>query len=80
MIGIPRWAAPWAADWSDMATNSKSDEQRELSSLGHGEESAQVHALPKNAQRRLQRIGFAASGIAATVWLLAMVRVWQITT
>ena len=37
-----------------------------------------LHGLPENAQRRLQRIGVAATGVSATVWLVAAVWVWQI--
>lgn len=76
--GIPRWAGPWAVGWSGMHSSEPLQMQLELSSLGQREERAPVHALPKNAQRRLQTIGAVASGVAATAWLLATVWVWQI--
>lgn len=34
--------------------------------------------LPSNSHRRIRRIGIAASGVAAAVWLTAIVWVWQI--
>ena len=37
-----------------------------------------LHVLPKNSQRRLQRIGVAATSVAATVWLVAALWAWQI--
>lgn len=63
LTGIPRWACPWTAEVSGMHTNSHA---------------AAETGLPKNSQRRLQRIGFAATGIAASVWLMAVVWVWEI--
>jgi hypothetical protein len=76
--GIPRWAGPWAAGWSGMANNSPSHSELERSSLSHREDRIRVHALPKGAQRRIQTIGFAASGVAATIWLSAIVWLWPI--
>lgn len=80
--GIPRWACPWAPGWSGMHQNSPQNSERELLlwSQRYREERTRAQALPKNSQRRIQRIGFAATGVAATVWLLAMVWVWQIIT
>lgn len=78
--GVSRWAGPWQAGWSGMTRPSQSHMERELSSLGHRSKRAQSQALPKNSQRRIQQIGFAATGLAATVWLVAVVWVWQIIT
>lgn len=36
------------------------------------------YALPKNVERSIRRIGVAATSVAATIWLLAIVWVWQI--
>jgi hypothetical protein len=33
----------------------------------------QVHALPKNSLRRIQRVGVTATSFAATIWVLALV-------
>lgn len=33
----------------------------------------QVHTLPKNSLRRIQRVGVTATSFAATIWLLALV-------
>lgn len=71
-------AAPWAAGWSAMANDSLSNAQRELSSLGYPKERIRVQALPKNALRRIQRVGFAATSVAATIWLLAIVWLWPV--
>ena len=38
----------------------------------------QVHALPKNSRSRIQRVGIAATSVAATVWLVGLVWVWQV--
>ncbi len=56
--GIPRWAAPWAPEWSGMRD--------------------QVQTLPKNSRRRIQRVGIAATSIAATIWLMGVVWIWQV--
>ncbi|HVE90606.1 MAG TPA: hypothetical protein VNA44_13005 [Burkholderiaceae bacterium] len=61
--GIPTWACPWAASWMGMPD---------------GRRTLQPHALPKDAHRRIERIGVAATGVAATIWVLAMVWVWQV--
>lgn len=61
--GIPTWAGPWAASWTSMQ---------------NGERARQTHELPKDAHRRIQRIGVAATSAAATIWVLAMVWVWQV--
>jgi hypothetical protein len=37
-----------------------------------------VHTLPKNSLRRIKRVGVAATSFAATLWLLALVWIWQI--
>ncbi|HVG03630.1 MAG TPA: hypothetical protein VM937_01700 [Burkholderiaceae bacterium] len=60
--GIPTWACPWQASWTAVPDK----------------HTHQPHALPKNAHRRIERIGVAASGVAATIWVLAMVWVWQV--
>lgn len=39
---------------------------------------AQSPSLPLNSRRRIKRIGIAASGVAAAVWLVAVVWMWQI--
>ena len=33
----------------------------------------QVHTLPENSLRRIQRVGVTATSFAATVWVLALV-------
>ena len=76
--GLPRWACPWTAGWSGMPQSSRTNYARELLNLADSDRPAAEKELPKNSQRRIQRIGFAATGVAATVWLLAMVWVWQI--
>ena len=75
VTGIPRWACPWAAGGSGMHKSSVQNYEFELSSVAASNERTRQNELPKNAQRRIQRIGFAATGVAATVWLLG---VWQI--
>ena len=52
--------------------------ERELLSLARHDRSAAEQELPKNSRRRVQRIGFAASGVAAAVWLLGVAWVLQI--
>ena len=37
-----------------------------------------LHVLPQNSQQRLQRVGVAATSVAATVWLMAALWAWQI--
>ena len=32
----------------------------------------QVHTLPKDARRRIQRVGIAATSVAAMIWLLGI--------
>ena len=32
----------------------------------------QVHTLPKNARQRIQRVGIAATSVAAMIWLLGI--------
>ena len=78
VTGLPRWACPWAAGLSAMHANSQPNYERELLSLANSDRSAAEKELPKNSRRRIQRIGFAATGVAATVWLLAMVWAGQI--
>ena len=78
VAGIPRWACPWAAGWSGMHKISVPNYERELLSLARRDRSAAEKELPKSYRRRIQRIGFAATGFAATAWLLAMVWVWQV--
>ena len=78
VAGIPRWACPWAAGWSGMHKISVPDVERELSSLARRDRSAAEQELPKDSRHRIQRIGFAATGFAATAWLLAMVWVWEV--
>lgn len=60
--GIPSRACPWAASWT---------------SMHDGGRARQPQALPKDAHGRIQRIGVAATGVAATIWLLAAVWMWQ---
>ena len=38
----------------------------------------QVQTLPKNSRRRIQRVGIAATSIAATIWLMGVVWIWQV--
>ena len=52
--------------------------EREQLSFGRRDRSAAEQQLPKNSRRRIQRIGFAATGFAATAWLLALVWMWQV--
>ncbi len=78
VTGIPRWACPWAAGWSGMHKNSVPNYERELLSLASRERSATEIELPKNSQQRLRRIGIAATGVAATVWLLGVAWALQI--
>lgn len=37
----------------------------------------QSQTLPKNSQRRIKRIGIAATGVAATIWLAGAAWAWQ---
>lgn len=76
--GIPRWAGPWAAVWSGRHKISVANYEREQLSFGRRDRSAAEQQLPKNSRRRIQRIGFAATGFAATAWLLALVWMWQV--
>ena len=38
----------------------------------------QGNTLPKKSQRRIQRIGLAATSVAATIWLLGAAWLWQV--
>lgn len=38
----------------------------------------QVQTLSKNSRRRIQRVGIAATSLAATIWLVGTVWVWQV--
>jgi hypothetical protein len=38
----------------------------------------QVHTLPKHSLRRIKRVGVVATSFAATIWLSALVWIWQI--
>ena len=78
VTGIPRWACPWAAGWSGMQKNSVASYERELLSLANRDRSAAEKELPNNSRRRIQRISLAATGVAATVWLLGVAWVLQI--
>lgn len=75
--GAPRWAGPWAAGWTGMQSHLPSDERRSASSIGDNGR-PRLHLLPANARRRIQRIGVAAAGFAATAWLLGVAWVLQI--
>ncbi len=61
--GAPRWACPWTASWTSMQ---------------NGARARQPHPLPKDAHRRIQRVSVAATSVAATLWVLALVWVWQV--
>ena len=37
----------------------------------------QIQTLPKNAQRRIQIVGIAATSVAATIWLAGAAWAWQ---
>ena len=76
--GIPRWACPWAAGWSGKHKISMPNCEREQLSFAGRDRPAAEQLLPKNSRRRIKRIGFAATGFAATAWLLFMVWVWQV--
>lgn len=76
--GMPRWACPWAAGCSGKYKISVANYEREQLSFAGRDRSAAEQLLPKNSRRRIQRIGFAATGFAATAWLLALVWVWQV--
>jgi hypothetical protein len=76
--GIPRWACPWATGSTGMHKNSTPNYERDLLSFAASDRRTRVQALPKNSKRRIQRIGFAATGFAATVWLMAVVWIWQV--
>ena len=75
VTGITRWACPWAAGWSGMHKNSAPNYERELLSLTSRDRSPAEEGPPKNSRRRIQRIGFAATGVAATVWLLGVLQI-----
>lgn len=62
--GVPRWAAPWNAGWSGMADRPQAR--------------TPVHVLPENTERRLKRVGFAASSVAAVIWCAAIAWLWPI--
>lgn len=76
--GTPRWACPWAAGWSGKHKISVANYEREQLSFASRDRSAAEQLLPKNSRRRIQRVGFAATGFAATAWLLAIVWVWLV--
>ena len=38
----------------------------------------QVQTLPKDARRRIQRVGIAATSVAAMIWLLGIGWAWQL--
>jgi hypothetical protein len=76
--GVPRWACLWTTGSTGTHKNSAPNYERELLSLSGSDRRARVQTLPKNSQRRIQRIGFAATGFAATLWLMAVVWIWQV--
>lgn len=76
--GTPRWACPWGAGWSGKHKISVLNYKREQLSFAGRDRSAAEQLLPKNSRRRIQKIGFAATGFAGTAWLLALVWVWQV--
>lgn len=80
LTGAPRWACPWPMEVSRMHASSRSRSACELLSPPNGDRSAAETELPKDSQRRLQWIGFAATGVAASVWLMAAIWVWEILT
>ena len=50
-------------------------EPRDAGMLG---DSYQAGTPAKNAQRRIQRVGIAATGVAAAIWLAGAVWMWQV--
>ncbi len=73
----PHWAGPWAAGWTGMQSHLATGAQRRPASWIADNGRPRLHTLPPNARRRLQRIGVAASSLAASVWLLGGVWVLQ---
>ena len=79
LTGISRWANPWPAEVSNTHANPHSSyECEELVSPRDSDRSNAEKELPKDSRRRLQTIGFAATGLAATVWLVGIVWAWQV--
>ncbi|MGZ8993624.1 MAG: hypothetical protein ACXW16_06370 [Burkholderiaceae bacterium] len=78
LTGISRWACPWPAEMSKTRTTSHSSYECNLLIPRDSDRSATEEELPKYSRRRLQTIGFAATGVAASVWLMAVIWVWQI--
>ena len=39
---------------------------------------APVDTLPENARRRIELVGIAATGVAATIWSLGVVWAWRV--
>lgn len=77
LTGISRWACPWPAQVSDGHTNTSSLFERDQSGPHAGNRPAAEEDLPKDARRRLQTIGLAATSFAASVWLIGVIWVWQ---
>lgn len=73
----PRWAGPWAAGWTGMQSQLPSSGERRSGSIADNGR-PRLHTLPLNTRRRIQRIGVAATSLAATVWLLGVAWVLQI--
>ena len=62
--GISRWAEPWNPGWTKMAA--------------HPAARTQPHVLPTGSERRIKRVGMAASSLAALVWCAAIVWLWPL--
>lgn len=77
LTAISRWACPWPAEVSNTHTNSRSTCEREPFSPRNSDRSNLKKELPGDFPRRLKTIGFAATGVAASVWLMAVIWVWQ---
>ena len=77
LTGSSRWACP-PAELSKTRTSSHSSHERELLIPRDSDRSAPDGGLPEGSRRRLQMIGCAATGVAASVWLMGAIWVWQI--
>ncbi len=77
LTGVPRWACPWPTEAPGVHSNSCSTSECDLLSPPHSDRLGTDRQL-LNSERRLQRIGIAATSVAASVWLLAAIWVWEI--
>ena len=78
LTGTSPSACPWPPEMSTTRTSSHSSYACDPLLPRASSQSTAEEGLPNNSRRRLQTIGFAATGVAASVWLMGAIWVWQI--